>query len=221
METSDPYRDIARFFPAFDRLVHIFLPRMRSDLFAFLRHNRLVTVLDLGCGAGGLSRELADRGFSPVCVDVSPAMLARAEERSRRPPPFAVVRSDGGTIPLAPGMDASVMRFVLHEMSPEVRLKVLGELLRVVRPGGYLLFIDFILPADACRYPGWRERLGGSLVRVIESQMKRVHSPHYENYRDLMEKGGTLGWARKSCGQASLLGSYFGGNIGLVAARVP
>ena len=46
------------------------------------------TVLDLACGTGSLTRELALRGYEMIGVDQSPEMLAEAagEKPGRRPP---------------------------------------------------------------------------------------------------------------------------------------
>ena len=41
------------------------------------------TVLDLACGTGSLTRELADRGYEMIGVDLSPEMLAEAAEKNR------------------------------------------------------------------------------------------------------------------------------------------
>ena len=41
------------------------------------------TVLDLACGTGSLTRELALRGYEMIGVDQSPDMLAEAAEKNR------------------------------------------------------------------------------------------------------------------------------------------
>ena len=41
------------------------------------------TVLDLACGTGSLTRELALRGYEMIGVDLSPEMLAEAAEKNR------------------------------------------------------------------------------------------------------------------------------------------
>ena len=46
------------------------------------------TVLDLACGTGSLTRELALRGYELIGVDRSPEMLAEAAEKSREGAPI-------------------------------------------------------------------------------------------------------------------------------------
>ena len=41
------------------------------------------TILDLACGTGSLTRELALRGYEMIGVDLSPEMLAEASEKNR------------------------------------------------------------------------------------------------------------------------------------------
>ena len=41
------------------------------------------TILDLACGTGSLTRELAQRGYEMIGVDLSPEMLAEAAEKNR------------------------------------------------------------------------------------------------------------------------------------------
>ena len=41
------------------------------------------TVLDLACGTGSLTRELALRGYEMIGVDRSPEMLSEAAEKNR------------------------------------------------------------------------------------------------------------------------------------------
>ena len=46
------------------------------------------TVLDLACGTGSLTRELARRGYEMIGVDQSPEMLAEAAEKNRGAAPI-------------------------------------------------------------------------------------------------------------------------------------
>ena len=49
------------------------------------------TVLDLACGTGSLTRELALRGYEMIGVDQSPEMLAEAAEKNRGIAPVAPI----------------------------------------------------------------------------------------------------------------------------------
>jgi SAM-dependent methyltransferase len=72
---------------------------------------------------------------------------------------------------------------VLHEMPPRTRAAALGEMKRVLRPGGQILLIDFQAgPVRPVR--GWITR---ALIAATEVAAGRRH---HRNYRDFMAHGG-------------------------------
>lgn len=213
---SDPYRNIAHFFPLIGRLIEWSLGDIRRDMISLLKDRGVSRVLDLGCGTGDLSRVLADHGFRPVGIDISAAMLTRAKMTALQPPSFSLVLGDGARLPFKPLFDAAVMRFVFHEMAPILREAVWNELHRVFQPGGLLILIDFTLPEKQDFFA----RLGYSVIHFIEQRMDSIYPPHYLHYRELMEKGGTSSWIKSHGVAAYELRRYFGGNIGLIALPI-
>lgn len=90
-------------------------------------------VLDLACGSGPMSRELAQPGRTVVGLDRSDAELALAAERG--PGPW--VRADGPRLPLRDeSVDVVTTAMGLQVLQPLDR--VLSEVVRVLRPGGVL-----------------------------------------------------------------------------------
>ncbi len=213
---ADPYRRIARYFPLLDRLMELFLGRLRRDLIRTLKHEGLSRILDLGCGTGDLSRIMADQGLHPVGLDISPAMLDHAKTTAQKSPSFPLVLAEGGHLPFKPRFDAAVLRFVFHEMGPSLREEVWNELRRAIRPGGLLILIDFTVPEKQGPYA----RLGRAAIHFIEHRMDAIHPPHYQNYRDLMAKGGAAAWVAERGASVAASFRYFGGNLGLIALRV-
>jgi len=214
MKREDPYRAIAWLFPVFNRLMERLSREIRRDLISLLERHRIDRVMDLGCGAGDFSRLLADRGYRPVCVDLSPSMLKLAACKARLGAPFGTVRADGGLLPFHAGFDAVLMRFVFHEMSPEIREAVWKEMSRVLRAGGLVIFLDFTISPESGFYPS----AGRLLIRTIEKQMSWIHAPHYENYREFMRRGALVSWLKNHGGELIEDRRYLGGNLGLVAA---
>lgn len=213
---ADPYRRIARYFPLLDRLMDLFLGRLRRDLIRTLKGEGLSRILDLGCGTGDLSRIMADQGLHPVGLDISPAMLDKAKKTAQKPPSFPLVLADGGRLPFKPRFDAAVLRFVFHEMGASLREEAWNELQGVIRPGGLLILIDFTVPENRGPYA----RLGRAVIHFIEHRMDAIYPPHYLNYRDLMAKGGAAAWIAGAETPAAASFRYFGGNLGLIALRV-
>lgn len=112
-------------------------------------------VLDLGCGTGELTLEIARtaRDDIQVCgVDLNEEMLKRAEEKAvslpqARSPSF--IRADAASLPFADAyFDAIVNAFVLRNLAFQDRQarKYLQECRRVLVPGGRLVVLETSQP---------------------------------------------------------------------------
>jgi ubiquinone/menaquinone biosynthesis C-methylase UbiE len=96
-------------------------------------------VADVGCGNGFDLRQLVARGWCGQIagLDLSPGMLAAVADR-REQGRVALVNADAQRLPLADGcVDVGLAMHMLYHV-PDVAAAV-GELRRVVRPGGTLL----------------------------------------------------------------------------------
>lgn len=98
--------------------------------------------LDIGCGTGFLSLELAARGHRVTGIDFAPAMLALAKKKAVEA--GAAIRfeeADAENLPFAPAsFDLVITRHVLWTLPhPEAAI---DEWIRVLRPGGRLAVID-------------------------------------------------------------------------------
>ena len=52
---------------------------------AFLKfHKKPSLILDLGCGTGNMTLEMASRGYEMIGVDLAPGMLSKADEKARQ-----------------------------------------------------------------------------------------------------------------------------------------
>lgn len=98
--------------------------------------------LDIGCGTGFLSLELAARGHRVTAIDFAPEMLALAKEKAAGV--GAAIRfehADAENLPFpAASFDLAITRHVLWTLPhPEAAI---SEWMRVLRPGGRLAIID-------------------------------------------------------------------------------
>ena len=98
--------------------------------------------LDIGCGTGFLSLELASRGHRVIGVDFAPSMIA--QERKKAAERQAAVRyeeADAEQLPFAAAsFDIAVSRHLLWTLPhPE---RAMDEWTRVLRPGGRLIVVD-------------------------------------------------------------------------------
>ncbi len=121
-------------------------------------------VLEVAVGTGAMGLRLHDAGFRMRAIDLSMPMLRRLVERAGGFVPFPLVQADATRMPFADGaFDAALARWVFHLIPswPDA----LGEVARVVRPGGVFL----INTGGAFQGP-WaeiRSRMGQELGRTL------------------------------------------------------
>ena len=102
------------------------------------------TVLDLACGTGSLTRELAQRGYEMIGVDLSPEMLAEAAEKNEDvggiPPMFLCQSMD--QLDLYGTIDACVccLDSVNYVTDPRKLKKAFQRVHLFLMPGGLFLF---------------------------------------------------------------------------------
>ncbi len=96
--------------------------------------------LDLGCGAGELARLLAAKAPRLICVDQSPNMIERAEQRVNSPTvEFRIGALEH--LPVRDGeVDTVIASMVLHHMPDPIA--ALREISRALRPGGCLVLAE-------------------------------------------------------------------------------
>jgi len=102
-------------------------------------------VLDVGCGPGNFTRTFAaaagDVGLA-VGLDASRTMLAQAA-REPAPGPIAYVRADASDLPFREGSFDAVCCFAALYLIEE-RLRAVGEIARVVAPGGRVALLSSV-----------------------------------------------------------------------------
>lgn len=114
---------------------------------AFVQPRGDERALDVGTGAGALALALAPLVREVVGVDRVPELLAHARKRAAAFGNVELVEADAAALPFpAESFDlAATIRTLHHVPRPEL---VIAELARVTRPGGRVLVIDQIAPAD-------------------------------------------------------------------------
>jgi ubiquinone/menaquinone biosynthesis C-methylase UbiE len=135
---------------------------------------RPLKLLDVACGTGHLLRMIgaALPAAKLFGVDLSPHYLARARETLPKDLDVSLLRENAEQLPFPEGhFDAVTNVYLLHEVPPEVRARILAEIARVVRPGGLVVVADSLQLADA-----------PELHRELQSFPDRFHEPFYPSY---------------------------------------
>ncbi len=154
-------------------------PMRRSALRPIAEHlrgrdQRRVELLDVACGTGRFLRQvrLAFPAIRAKGLDLSRAYLREAERHLRGLRPVPLIQGNAEAIPLADGsQDVVTTIFLYHELPPEVRRRVTGEIARVLKPGGLFVFVDSLQMGDR---PGWDG--------LLEAFPERFHEPYYRHY---------------------------------------
>jgi len=152
-------------------------------------------VLDACCGTGELALAGARAGGRVVGLDFSERMLERAR---RKAPGLEWVRGDLLALPFADAsFDAATVGFGVRNV-PDLD-GALGELRRVLRPGGRLGILEITQPCGALGvfYRLWFDRLvpmlgkvlpGGAAYTYLPASVRRFPGPH--PLRLLIEQAG-------------------------------
>ncbi|MBB4919302.1 class I SAM-dependent methyltransferase [Streptosporangium saharense] len=102
------------------------------------------TALDLGCGAGGDTVWLAQRGWRVTAVDISTTAVERVRRRARELGLEDRVTAEqhdlAGSFPAGEFDLVSAQYF--HTPFPLARVQVLRAAVQALRPGGLLLVVD-------------------------------------------------------------------------------
>ena len=169
------------------------LNRMKKKL------NRNMVVLELACGTGILSAQLAGSVKMLEATDFSEEMIKQAKQKCHSSRLHFSVQ-DATSLPYAPKtFDAVVISNALHIM-PEPE-KALAEIRRVLKPGGILIAPTFTAAGS----------LSGRIkIRIMEvSGFKVFHKWTPEGYLAFLKKNGF----EITCGKT------FGGTLKLTYAE--
>ena len=152
-------------------------------------------VLDVCCGTGDLAIAARHAGGVVTGLDFSERMLARARTKSDE---IEWVEGDALALPFADGFfDAVTVGFGVRNIDDLER--GVGELRRVLRPGGRLGILEITMPRGLLRpfYRLWFDGLvplagkllpGGSAYTYLPASVRRF--PEAEDFAELMRAAG-------------------------------
>ena len=106
--------------------------------------------LQIACVYGDFSPRLADRlaeGASLDVVDVLPIQLDNVRKKLALDPRVTPRLGDSADLQVSDATyDQTILFFLLHEQPEAVRRRTLSEALRITRPGGRIVIVDYHLP---------------------------------------------------------------------------
>ena len=99
-------------------------------------------VLDVGCGTGFHSIELAKRGYEVVGVDLSPEMVKIARSKAKGFPNVSFLQADATRLEFAEEFDAAIAMYgvISYFVSDAELLSLLRSVRRALKPGSVFVF---------------------------------------------------------------------------------
>jgi SAM-dependent methyltransferase len=113
--------------------------------------------VETACGPGLIARAMAPRVGSVVGVDLTPTMVEKARAAAAGVENVSFELGDATALPMPDdSLDGAITRFSLHHIPAPIR--VLEEMARVVKPGGYVIVSDFVTDDDG-ESAAWQEQI--------------------------------------------------------------
>lgn len=124
--------------------------RLRDLALADLGTSVAGKTLQVACVYGNLTPKLRGR-LTPDAhldvVDILPIQLKNLSQKMPADPRVALVQGDSSSMAFADASyDQALLFFLLHEQPEAVRRATLAEALRVVKPGGRIIIVDYHKP---------------------------------------------------------------------------
>lgn len=139
-------------------------------------------VLDVCCGTGSQVIEYGRQGIPSVGIDIDPNMLKVAVRNriSQNMSDVSFYLADATALPFTNNQFAYVsVSLALHDKAKTIRYKVVSEMIRVARPDGSLVLIDYTVPPISRKWSFFSSGIeffaGGD---------------HYKGFKDYMHAGG-------------------------------
>ena len=136
------------FLAPFYNIMTLPLVRVRNQVVDFANAGKGSTVLDVATGTGQQAFAFAKRGYDVIGVDLTESMLEIARKHNKG----GLVKFEAADATRlrfeANSFDVSCVSFALHDMPPNIREKVLQEMVRVTKPNGIIVIVDYDLPRN-------------------------------------------------------------------------
>lgn len=162
---------------------HAFVWKFGEDLLAQLDPKPGERILDLGCGPGQLTSQIAERGADVVGVDISPEMIGQARQNY---PVLRFVLADAAELEFTDEFDAVFSNAALHWMLDAAA--VARSLSRALRRGG-----RFVAELGG---RGNIRRIEQAIAQTLEDygfrfdDYKRTYFPSVAEYSAILEDAG-------------------------------
>jgi len=160
----------------------------RELLGEILKFKKSGKVLELGCGEGGTSLELAKKGFKVTCIDISNSVINKIKnEAEKRNLKVNAICKDLEDYNLEENYDVIIAQGFFHFLKKERALKLIEDCKKHTNKGGLNIF-EVMLEGD----PSQEEDSEG--YYFPQNKLKEIYLDwdieDYEEYEDYDEEEG-------------------------------
>lgn len=169
-------------------------PKFRQATLALADLRPGYHVLEVGCGTGVLTRLSAAIVYPPgaaVGIDPAPEMIAVARSNAVPGSDFQLGVIEALAFPNA-SFDVVLASAMLHHLPPATKAMGLGEVLRVLKPGGVLVIADL----DRPRNPLWWLLFWPGLLWPMLADNLRGNLPEFlarAGFENIQRRGSWMG----------------------------
>jgi len=170
----------------YDFFLEPFLMNCKKRVAHVLHQYKLAPAIDICCGTGTQVKFLQALGIPSFGLDLDKGMIHHASKKSKIQ---SFLVADACHLPLRDSsFGAAILSFALHEKPEEERKIVINEALRILRPEGIILILDFENPWDK------PSRWGAFLRQAIE---RLAGKNHYRLSQEFLRKGGLSAFLKR------------------------
>jgi ubiquinone/menaquinone biosynthesis C-methylase UbiE len=148
------------------------LPLIRAAIAG--RDSAMLDYLDIACGDGAFVESVLDNwpALRATALDLSPAYLGKARSTLARFRQMRFLEAKAEATGLEPAsFDIITAVYLFHELPPKIRIAVVDEIARLLKPGGVFILVDTIQYGDE---PGFNS--------LLEAFPRAFHEPYYDSY---------------------------------------
>jgi ubiquinone/menaquinone biosynthesis C-methylase UbiE len=125
--------------------------RLRDAALQALGSRLTGRTLQIACVYGNLTAKLRERLSDDAelhIVDILPVQLDNLARKLPTDARVKLIHADSADLPMAnASYERALLFFLLHEMPEDVRRNTIAEALRMVKPGGQLVIVDYHQPS--------------------------------------------------------------------------
>ncbi len=169
----------------YDKIIAPNQDRMFGEIKNIIEPNS--NVLDVGCGTGRFSFLVADKVNKVLGIDLSKKNIDQADQSLLKKENSKITFHHtqlSNLISQKLHFDYAVMTYVIHEVNPSDRVKLLKEMAQI---SDFIIIGDYLVPA--------KKGFWGVLNEVVEFLAGKEH---YNNFKHFLGNGGLFELAKKS-----------------------